>query len=91
MYVTNARDAFSEIIIRRGIGISWEYRPFHGGGLGAVQIAEMALEILAASNGQVLSESAENRPGRALNVAVSGVLARYGMRVRLARLERSAR
>lgn len=82
LYVTNARDAFSEVIVRRGIGISWEYRPFHGGGLGAVQIAEMALEVLAAGNGQVLGESAESRPGRTLNLAVGGVLARYGMRVR---------
>jgi hypothetical protein len=84
LYVTNAQDAFSEIIIRRGIGISWEYRRFHGGGLGAVQIAEMTLEILAAGNGQVLGEPAESRPGRALSVAVGGILTRYGMHVRLA-------
>jgi hypothetical protein len=84
LYVTNARDALSEIIIRRGNGISWEYRPFHGGGLGAVQIAAMTLDILAASNDQVLDEAEQSRPGRPLNIAVGGVLMRYGMHVRRA-------
>jgi hypothetical protein len=84
LYVTNARDAFSEIIIRRGVGISWEHRPFHGGGLGAVLIAGMTLDILAASNAQALDESEQSRPGRALSMAVGGVLTRYGMHVRRA-------
>ncbi len=62
LYVTNARDAFSEIIIRKQLGLAGSTVPSTAAGSAPCRSRDMS-EILAASNGQVLSESAENRPG----------------------------
>jgi len=92
LYVTNAPNAFSEIIISNHGHVSWEYRPFRSSRLGMAQLMGMVLDVLDASGDRRQTVTWRWR-GHLLGAGADRAFRRCGMRVRRVenRCTRSAR